>query len=104
MRTIESICQNFNIENKEHILFSNDTYKYEGIIKNDTLLLKRIITNSSIQYFELYVVYDNLYITVKFNSLKSLELMYTYLTKNDYSKVIELSNIPEIIEFHIESL
>ena len=103
MRTIESICQNFNIENKEHILFSNDIYKYEGIIKNDTLLLKRIITDSTIQY-ELYVVYDNLYIIVKFNSLKSLELMYTYLSKNDYSKIIELSNIPEILEFHIESL
>ena len=103
MRTIDSICKAFNIEKKENILFSNDKYKYEGIIKNDTLLLKRIITDSTIQY-ELYVVYDNLYIIVKFNSLKSLELMYTYLSKNDYSKIIELSNIPEILEFHIESL
>ena len=103
MRTIDSICKSFNIEKKENILFSNDKYKYEGIIKNDTLLLKRIITDSTIQY-ELYVVYDNLYIIVKFNSLKSLELMYTYLSKNDYSKIIELSNIPEILEFHIESL
>lgn len=102
MRTIESICKNFNIENSENILFSNDKYNYEGIVKNNTLLLKRIIIDSDIH--ELYIVYDNLYITVKFNSLKSLELMYNYLTKNEYSKILELSNIPEILEFHIELL
>ena len=104
MRTIESICKNFNIENSENILFSNDKYNYEGIVKNNTLLLKRIIIDSDIQQFELYVIYDNLYIKVQFNSSKSLQLMYNYLTKNEYSKILELSNIPEILEFHIELL
>lgn len=104
MRTIESICKTFNIENTENILFDNEQYHYEGIIKNDTMLLKRIVTDSEHPRFELYTVYDGLYITTRFESLKSLELMYLYLHKNEYSKILELSTIPEILEFHIETL
>ena len=55
-------------------------------------------------HYKLYVVYDGLLITAIFTSLQPLELMYTYLEKQHYSKILELSNMSEIIEFHIESL
>lgn len=106
MRTIENICNDLNIEYKKDLYLDNDLCHYEGIIKNNTLLVKRkaLDTNLNKNSYELYVVYDNLYIKCLFDTEDSLNLMYTYLNKNNYSKILELSNINEILEFHVELL
>ena len=101
MRTIDSICKTLKIDKKEKILCDIFSFHYQGIIREKTLLLKEIQNDN---HYKLYVIYDELLITVLFSSLQSLELMYTYLEKQPYSKILELSNISEIIEFHIESL
>ncbi|MCI5552976.1 MAG: hypothetical protein MR388_03985 [Tenericutes bacterium] len=101
MRTIDSICQSLKIDKKENILCDVLPFHYQGIIKEETLLLKEIQKGN---HYKLYVVYDGLLITAIFTSLQPLELMYTYLEKQHYSKILELSNMSEIIEFHIESL
>ena len=101
MRTIDSICQSLKIDKTENILCDVLPFHYQGIIKEETLLLKEIQMDN---HYKLYVIYDELLITVLFSTLKSLELMYTYLEKQHYSKILELSNMSEIIEFHIESL
>lgn len=101
MRTIDSICQSLKIDKKENILCDVLPFQYQGVIKEETLLLKEIQKGN---HYKLYVVYDGLLITAIFTSLQPLELMYTYLEKQHYSKILELSNMSEIIEFHIESL
>ena len=104
MRTIKNICNDLNIEYKENLYFDNNLCHYEGIIKDETLLLKRIELDTNSDKYQLYVIYDNLYIKCLFNTEDSLNLMYKYLNKNQYSKILELSNINEILEFHVELL
>lgn len=100
MRTIKSICESLNIKYDKNILINDDTEYSVGIIDDNTMLLKREINSN----YNLYIIYDNLYITVSFKEKKDLELMYTYLKDNEYSKILELANMSGIHEFHIELL
>ena len=106
MRTIQNICNDINIEYKEQLCFESDTCHYEGIIKNDTLLVKRKLVNNNLNeiVYRLYIVYDNLYINCLMDTEENLNLLYKYLTKNSYSKILELTNMKSIVEFHVELL
>jgi len=105
MRTIKDICNEININYKNPE--SNENLdNYIGKVYEDKLLVKRTKYDEYLKQTinTIYVVINNLYITAILNEKEQLDMLYKYLLNNEYSSILELSNMDGIIEFHIESL
>ena len=105
MRTIKDICNEININYKNPE--SNENLdNYIGKVYEDKLLVKRKKYDEYLKQTvnTIYVVINNLYITAILNKKEQLDMLYKYLSNNEYSSILELSNMDEIVEFHIESL
>lgn len=105
MRTIKDICNDIKVdykkeENKDRL----DNYKVK--IDENKLLIKRTKYDEYLKQTinTIYVVIDNLYITAILKEKEQLDMLYQYLLNNNYSSILELSNMDGILEFHIESL
>ena len=105
MRTIKDICNEINI-NYDNPINDNKLDNYIGKISKDKLLIKRTKYDEYLKQTinTIYIVINNLYITVLLNEKEQLDMLYKYLLNNEYSSILELSNMEGILEFHIESL
>ena len=105
MRTTKDICNEIKINYKNPE--NNDNLdNYVGKIDKNKLLVKRTKYDEYLKQTinTIYVVINNLYITAILKEKEQLDMLYKYLLNNEYSSILELSNMEGIIEFHIESL
>lgn len=105
MRTIKDICNEINI-NYKNPESNENLNNYIGKVYEDKLLVKRTKYDEYLKQTvnTIYVVINNLYITAILNKKEQLDMLYKYLSNNEYSSILELSNMDGIVEFHIESL
>lgn len=105
MRTTKDICNEIKINYKNPE--NNDNLdNYVGKIDKNKLLVKRTKYDEYLKQTinTIYVVINNLYIIAILKEKEQLDMLYKYLLNNEYSSILELSNMEGIIEFHIESL
>lgn len=105
MRTTKDICNEIKINYKNPE--NNDNLDdYVGKIDKNKLLVKRTKYDEYLKQTinTIYVVINNLYIIAILKEKEQLDMLYKYLLDNEYSSILELSNMEGIIEFHIESL
>lgn len=98
MRTIKDICNEININYKNPE--SNENLdNYIGKVYEDKLLVKRTKYDEYLKQTvnTIYVVINNLYITAILNKKEQLDMLYKYLSNNEYSSILELSNMDGIV-------
>ena len=105
MRTIKDLCNEININYKKPES-NNSLDNYIGKIDEKKLLVKRTKYDEYLKQTIniIYVVINDLYITATLSEKAQLDMLYKYLLNNQYTSILELSNMDGIIEFHIESL
>lgn len=105
MRTVKDICNEINI-NYDNPINNDKLDSYIGKIGKDKLLIKRTKYDEYLKQTinTIYVIVNDLYITVLLKEKEQLNMLYKYLLNNEYLSILELSNMEGILEFHIESL